>query len=259
MRSINAVKSIGALALMLALATSLALAGNPNPKILPIKSMPYGMSYGQWGDAWWQWAMSIPADMNPVMDTTGEFAAVGQSGPVWFLAGTYGGGVPTERTVTIPAGKALFFPIYNWLWINFPLLGDNPWSAEQEAYIRAWLAEQMDAVEPGDLACEIDGRPVAKILSYRCSTPPGEAFMVDLPENDPWGLVGLEDVNGDIIQPGLYGPSIQDGIYLMVTPLTAGQHTIHFSAAGALDVTYHLTVAPPVAVEAAPDSSTALE
>jgi len=240
MRSANAVKSICAVALILALATSLALAENPNPKVLPINSAPCGQSYGAWGDAWWQWAMSIPADMNPVMDTTGEFAAVGQSGPVWFLAGTYGG--EAERTVTIPAGKALFFPIYNWLWINFPLLGDDPWSAEQEAFIRAWIAEQMDTVAPEDLMCEIDGRPVADLLSYRCATPPGAAFMVDLPENDPRGLVGLEDINGNPIQPGLYGPSIQEGIYLMVAPLSAGEHTIHFSAAGAVDVTDNLTV-----------------
>jgi hypothetical protein len=240
MRIPSSIKAIGALALILALATNLALAGNPNPKILPINSKPHGMTYGEWGVAWWQWTMSIPADMNPVTDTTGEFAAVGQSGSVWFLAGTYGG--VAERTVTIPAGKTLFVPIYNALWINVPLLGDNPWSPEQEAMIRETLAGWVDAFGPADLTCEIDGRPVADILSYRSPTPVGGAFMVDLPENDVWGLVGLTDVNGDIFQPGTYGPSIQDGIYLMLAPLSKGKHTIHFTAGDFLDVTYHLTV-----------------
>jgi hypothetical protein len=239
MKSSNAVESIGAMALMLALATSLALAGNPNPKILPIQSTPYGMTYGQWGDAWWQWTMSIPADINPVTDPTGEFAAVGQSGPVWFLAGTYGGVL--ERTVTIPAGKALFFPIYNWLWINVPPF-DNPWSPEQEAMIREWLADQISWVEAGDITCEIDGRPVADILSYRCSTPAGGAFMVDLPENDVWGIVGTPIPDDGTLQPGLYGPSIQDGFYMMLAPLAAGKHLIRFTAGDFLDVTYHLTV-----------------
>jgi hypothetical protein len=235
MKTVNPVKSFGALAVVLAMAANLALAGNPNPKILPIGSTPYGMTYGEWGDAWWQWVMSIPADINPVADPTGECAAVGQSGPVWFLAGTYGGAV--ERTITIPAGKALFFPIYNALWINVPELGDNPWSAEQEAMIRETLAGWVDAFGPNDLTCEIDGQPVADILAYRCPTPTGGAFMVDLPENDVWGLGTL-----GLPLPGTYGPSIEDGIYLMVAPFSKGQHTIHFTAGTFLDVTYHLTV-----------------
>ena len=53
-------------------------------------------------------------------------------------------------------------------------------------------------------------------------------------------------MDGGKFQPGTYGPSVQDGIYLMLPPLPAGLHEIQFSAAGlhgwGLDVTYHLTV-----------------
>ena len=66
--------------------------------------------------------------------------------------------------------------------------------------------------------------------------------MVTLPADNvfaPWGLT----------EPGIYGPSVDDGIYLLVAPLAAGQHTIHFSAQSfwygepwALEVTYHITV-----------------
>ena len=70
--------------------------------------------------------------------------------------------------------------------------------------------------------------------------------MTYIPENDIWGLVGLPTVDGGIFQPGTYGPSVQDGIYLMLPPLPAGHHTIQFSAAGFhgwwLEVTYHLKV-----------------
>jgi hypothetical protein len=31
---------------------------------------------------WWQWALSIPASVNPQLDTTGEDAVVGQRGKV---------------------------------------------------------------------------------------------------------------------------------------------------------------------------------
>src|SRR3954470_21116236 len=77
--------------------------------IFPINSRPYGQSYGQWAVAWWQWALSVPAASNPVADTTGEFAGEGQSGPVWFVAGTFQNSA--ERSFTVPAGKALLMPV----------------------------------------------------------------------------------------------------------------------------------------------------
>src|SRR4051794_39319289 len=60
------------------------------PGIYPINSKPLGHSYGEWAASFWQWALSIPADRNPLFDTTGEFAGEGQSGPMWFLPGTFG-------------------------------------------------------------------------------------------------------------------------------------------------------------------------
>src|SRR5215831_10665104 len=61
--------------------------------------------------SWWQWALETPASENPLTDTTGQFAAVNQRGRVWFLAGNSGG--ITIRPITVPSGKALFFPIVN--------------------------------------------------------------------------------------------------------------------------------------------------
>ncbi len=221
---------------MLVALTSAPGAPNASPTVLPPNSKPYGASYGEWGGRWWQWALSSSPATNPVVDPTGEFAALGQSGPVWFLAGTYGG--TAERTVTVPAGKALFFPILNQCWINMPEYGDNEWSEEQEAYARALIA---DAVEIGlDLACQIDGVSVADITAYRSTTPEDGEFSVYLPEDnmfDVWyGLWGID------VAEGTYGPSVSDGYYLMVAPLSVGEHTIHFTAGDYLDVTYHITV-----------------
>jgi len=80
---------------------------------------------------------------------------------------------------------------------------------------------------------------VANIEGYRSVTPDGAEYMVAFPENGLWGLPA-----------GSYGPTVDDGIYLMVAPLRPGQHTVHFTAASkdswagdfSLDVTYHLTV-----------------
>ncbi len=93
--------ALAAAALALVLTVPLAHAGqNPNPGIAPPNSNPYGHSYGEWGGLWWRWALGIPAEQNPVVDSTGEFAGEGESGPVWFLAGNFGG--TTERTVRPP-------------------------------------------------------------------------------------------------------------------------------------------------------------
>src|SRR6476619_7983139 len=94
------------------LAATPARGANPNPGVAPIKSSPNGKSYGEWAQAWWTWATSIPADQSPVLDATGQFAGVGQSGHVWFLAGTIFGGT-FERDVTVPTGTSLFFPALN--------------------------------------------------------------------------------------------------------------------------------------------------
>src|SRR4051812_26229339 len=83
-----------------------------NSGILPPNAQAFGESYGQWAADWWTWALSIPAEITPLNDATGAYAAVGQHGPVWSLAGA-NATTNTTRTVTVPAGKALFFPIIN--------------------------------------------------------------------------------------------------------------------------------------------------
>ncbi len=235
---------LGAFALVLTLAATVALADSKlNPQIYPPNSAPFGEPYGAWGDAWWQWAFSVPAAQNPVADTTGKYAAEGQpGGPVWFLAGTFG--VDAVRNVTVPAGKALFFPIVNQVWVNLPAWGDNLWSKDQESFARDLVGAVID--QAWGLACEIDGTPVARLAAYRCKTPKDATVMTWIPEGDIWGLVGGTDVNGDIFQAGSYGPTVQDGIYLMLAPLSPGAHTIHFAAGMGdtfhIDVTYYLTV-----------------
>jgi len=84
------------------------------------------------------------------------------------------------------------------------------------------------------------GDPLA--TAYRVQTD--EPFDVYLPEDDVWGL-------SPFLPEGVYGPSVQDGIYLLVNPLTPGEHTIHFISTSVFlgnlfeqDVTYHITVVP---------------
>jgi hypothetical protein len=212
-------------------------------RVVPIDAMPYGQAYGEWSGAWWRWAYSFPTGANPVEDLTGEFADLGQSGNVWLLAGTFG--QVAERTVTVPAGKALFIPIANQMWVNIPELGDPDWSPEQEAFARTLCTNAIDGM--ADLACQVDGQEIRNIEDFRCNTPRGGEYYLTMPENNlvdaavsPYGLE---------LPAGTYGPSVDEGIYLMLAPLSVGRHSIHFTAAAAdgswgLEVTYDLTVAP---------------
>ena len=216
---------------------------NENPQVLPPHSRPFGHSYGEWAAAWWQWALGVPVPQNPVLDATGQYAAVDQSGKVWFLAGNFVPGTYT-RKVTVPTGIALFCPIANQAWVSYPT--DPPWDQPYsdtsttpptpwpsfEDYIRTTLlAPPIDTAK--NLSCQVDGREIHGLADYRHQSP---SFMVELPADNLFG-----------IDPGLYGPSADDGIYFMLTPMSAGRHVIHFTMSNAdgsfaLDVTYHLEV-----------------
>lgn len=98
---------------LLALAANGAFAANS--PVLKVNSKPYyGKTYGEWVVAYWQWAMSFPTAASPwLSDTDGSLAALGQSGPVWFLGGT--GGDSVTRSFTVPADKAIFLPVHQWI------------------------------------------------------------------------------------------------------------------------------------------------
>ncbi len=68
---------------------------------------------------WWRWALGAPDSGNPLLDEDGVFAQVGNNGPVFFVAGSISG-EPTVRTFTVPAGRPIFFPVINNLFIETP-------------------------------------------------------------------------------------------------------------------------------------------
>jgi hypothetical protein len=233
LRTITA-KILSVLALSFTLAASppaSAHDGNAgNPRILPHHSH---YIYSLYQARWWQWATSLPADHNPLLGTADGTA--GQAGPVWYLGGVFGDG-PANRTLTIPAGKALFFPV-----INVGYFLTDP--TDTEEFSRFLIKTIMDHVVTSFV--EIDGRPVANLGRYRTQS---RLFDVGpLPANN---ILGVDE--GSIIQ------TVDDGIYLLLLPLTPGEHTIRFGGHVSVpanvpfvggfefsqDTTYHITVAP---------------
>ena len=195
-------KAVGALALILGMA-NIALAGYPPPSLMAAQ--------------WWQWAIETPASENPVTDTTGEFAAVGQRGPVWFLAGNLGG--TTVRTITLPADTTLFVPIVNTFLVDEGTIGEE----------RARNRAAIDGA--AGLSLEVDGIPVRITENNREQSTP---FALKLPVDNIYGAPA-----------GTYAPTVDEGYYVLLAPLAPGTHTIHFAGSlpdFSLDVTYYITV-----------------
>src|SRR4030095_10970657 len=87
------------------------LRNNSPIEVIQPDSKPYGLTYEDWTARWWQWAYSIPKDVNPAYDDTGKYCMEGQGGPVWFFAGTYKH--PVDRYCTVPSRTAILFTILN--------------------------------------------------------------------------------------------------------------------------------------------------
>jgi hypothetical protein len=214
------------------LVSSAVWADNPNPGVLPPSSHAFGTTYSDLAGAWWNWALQSPEEENPILDDTGEDGARGQSGKVWFLAGTFGGSA--ERTLTVPAGKALFFPLVNSV---FWVPDDGP----NEAAVRALAAADIDATTV--LECTVDGVALNGLFFYRAASPEG-GFVLHIPEGSilhQWGY-----------NFGDRYPAVADGYWLLLAPLSAGKHEISFHAVRGdpedpvfeLEVTYHITIGP---------------
>jgi hypothetical protein len=177
---------------------------------------------------WWQWALSIPAAVNPLADTTGEFCMVGQRGPIWFLAGFFGSSVPVQRTCSVPEGVPLFFPVINTVWINTPVCDGLVLSV---AELRAKAAADIDGAT--GLSVLLNNRPVGPLRRVR-----SEVFYTAFPRGNLFGA--------DCLFSTPQSPSVDDGYYLKLKGLREGQHhlSIRGTSAGgfSVDAFYTLNV-----------------
>jgi hypothetical protein len=188
---------------------------NANPRIAPPDSHPHGRTYGEWAAAWWQWALSMPADRSTLNDRDGSLCGEQQNGPVWFAEGA-GPGV-VARDCSIPAGKAFFMPVYNWIFGAgvFDCDPSVPGVPCDVSVLRqAAAANTVKAEGPGGiLEVMIDDEPVQNVKQYRAQSP--SPFSLTYPDNS---LLGLPS--------GVYYPQVTDGYWLMLEPLSTGKHTI---------------------------------
>lgn len=165
---------------------------------------------------WVRWAMAEPMYAGPISDPTGELCGVGQEGPVWYLAGTFGG--PVERECDIPAGKQLAFPLVN-NWCVFP---SEYYDSDEAIAADVLLIEEWYGASYADicsLTLRLDGEDLIPNFDTMVDTlfiQVMDPFEIDLDENH-WAP--------DYFAGGVM-PAVGIGYYARLQPLTPGDHVL---------------------------------
>ena len=215
----------------------------PLPAIADSSNHDLDANIGEWTARWWKWALGIPADRNPLTDASGTFCAEGQKGPVWFLAGWFGAG-NVERNCTIPKGRSILFPIYNWIWVQTS--GDVPTNTEAD------YRQCAAGIPPNALGCEgvapvaghveasLDGVPVFLNFETPITRTQSPLFHVK------WRAGNIFGVDPKLETCAKCGEAVSDGYWVALPPLKRGTHVLKILATDGTNerqnITYRLLV-----------------
>ena len=187
--------------------------------------MPYGLSYQEWSAKWWQW--SLEQSTNHLELVGGPGICNGPASQVQFLAGVYlpgPGGVSIEtRKVNIPAGTPLFFPILSSWDDNSGCPTFTTFTADELAAQVAGMWSSVTLTSWTIDGVAVPGLSDPATTAYLVATP-AFSYTTAQKDNVLAGLFGDTCIDGGTT---IY-PAVAEGVYLMLSPLKSGKHTIHF-------------------------------
>ncbi len=203
-------------------------------EILPPDEPWAGVTRGEWDARWWQWAISMPVDVNPGADATGERCGLGQSGPVFFLPGNFGIEPPVERTCVVAEGTAIYVTPAN---VECSTVEPPPFFGRTEDELRGCATTGLD--EATDLQARVNGQDVAELETYRTSSP---LFTLTFPENNVFG-----------VEPGV-AQAVSEAYSFIIAPPPPGDYEIAVSTmydgeAEPFAITINLIVEAPQVIE----------
>jgi hypothetical protein len=183
--------------------------------------------------AWWQWAISIPAQESPLLDVDGQRCMVGQRGQTWFLAGNFGGSA--SRACSVPTGTKIFFPVVNYIAFDSPGVCGQVGSLSVPE-LRGFSAAFIDSVTR--VSVSLDGAPLRSVRRIR-----SEVFPLALPAENIF-----TSPPSCIVPAGVFPRAVDDGYYAEIENLSVGEHSVQFTASAPggfdLNVVYRLIVVP---------------
>lgn len=196
---------------------------NQNSIIFPIVSHMYGKSYSEWVASWWKWDLQFDCAHFPTFDADGSLENQNQSGPVFFLAGNRH---QATLSVTVPAGKSIFFPLAT-------VESDYPCGDAILDSLASYTQGFVNTIT--DMSLTIDGQAIGNLSSYQVLSP---TFTTAANAD----LANCFDhcITGSVMQ------FEAGGYFFMLKPLSAGSHTIvrHAVAVGGAvtyDTVYNIT------------------
>lgn len=201
--------------------------------LLAAASAEAGSFYKELSSQWWQWTMSLPTSSNPLTDATGDRCGFGQRGDFWFLGGAFGDSPPVQRQCAIPEGVHLFFPVFNYIWLDNPGQCGQP-EPTPVTDMRAGVRDYINNVSSVSAVLDDKQLELKRILS--------DVFPVALPADSLFAPLCAE------LRPGIYPAAVADGYYAHVPQLKAGNHVLVLQGTHSngtkIDVQYNLTVVP---------------
>jgi hypothetical protein len=206
----------------------------------------HGSSYAEWAESWWTWILEtpvlLPSGSHPIFDDGTVDCSIGQDGHVWFLTGKISPGEETRRSCSVPTGTALFFPLFNNVYINFTT--DPPLTPENCAAITDNNVISLGKVT---ITVLLDGKPLKKnAVQFEES----EIFSVQMPtpsatETNLMAYFGYSETE---FKDWEASANCDFGWYGYIEPLSVGRHIVQWKVESSgwdmvlQDVRYELTV-----------------
>lgn len=185
-----------------------------------------GRTYNDWQVVFWQTGFATPIVGGDHPFFSG--GVLGEVDGVVMLTGVVG---VATLDLTISENTAILFPILN---IESSVFEAPPFHGDDEASLTANSVALLD--QTSGLFAEIDGAPVADLTPFRFISP---LFT--------WGPVPANNIVG--APAGTTSDAVDAGYYLLLTPLSVGNHTIRFGgdfggplSGFSIDTTYNITV-----------------
>ncbi|HKS45887.1 MAG TPA: hypothetical protein VJT49_12395 [Amycolatopsis sp.] len=190
-----------------------------SPVVVPIDSTYQGKTYGEWSEAWWQWAAARRSFSH----------CPAESGPVYFLS------APADTSCVVPPHRGILFPAFTAEWSvaeanlweqqhpgqTCPVPA-SPSGTDYDALLACAGAQADYATHPNSqLTATVDGQAVPDLTGYRAASPPPPFTLRPVRGN----LVGIPDEAS-----GRRTEAVSDGFWILLEPLPRGEHTITFGA-----------------------------
>lgn len=133
--------------------------------VLPPDESYASVTRGEWHSRGVQWFVTMPEEVSPNFDPTGERCGYGQSGPVFFPPRNFTG-EPGIQTCVVPEGTAIFVSVAGTFCTS---VDPPPFFGRNEAELSACTAAVVDSFT--ELEASINGQDVPDLESYRASSP----------------------------------------------------------------------------------------